>query len=145
MPLEVRALARVVAFYVRPRRTNSSTSFLTMSHRNTPPKNTRARAPTPLQETSFFLLVIAAVAQRQGGDVTYLQPYWPAIQAWIEFLVTLLPFPGTQLSTGACCALPCIGRVCVFSALGFWRDAIHSSPHLPSTLTLLVEPARRRL
>lgn len=53
----------------------------------------------PLEETSYFLLIIAAIAQRQGGDVSYLKPYWPAIQSWYEYLVTLLPFPGLQLST----------------------------------------------
>ena len=53
----------------------------------------------PLEETSWFLLIIAATAQRQGGDVQWLQPYWPAIESWYTFLVTLLPFPQEQLST----------------------------------------------
>ena len=53
----------------------------------------------PLEETSYFILNIALIAQQQGGDVTWLTPYWPAITQWIDFLVTLLPFPGTQLST----------------------------------------------
>jgi hypothetical protein len=53
----------------------------------------------PLEETSFFLLIIAATAQRQGGDVQWLQPYWPALEQWYTFLVTLLPFPQEQLST----------------------------------------------
>ncbi len=116
----------------------------------------------PLEETAWNLLIIAAIGQRQGGDFTWLEPYWPAISTWCEvhparaymreharthvpacvpvhvpgagaghwgckhpcgphlpwalcacapcrvypppatryeFLVTLLPFPGTQLST----------------------------------------------
>ena len=53
----------------------------------------------PLEETSWFLLIIAAIAQRQGGDVQWLQPYWPAMETWYTFLVTLLPFPQEQLST----------------------------------------------
>jgi hypothetical protein len=53
----------------------------------------------PLEETAWDLLIIAAIGQRQGGDLTWLEPYWPVIQTWYEFLVTLLPFPGTQLST----------------------------------------------
>jgi hypothetical protein len=53
----------------------------------------------PLEETSWFLLIIAATAQRQGGDVQWLQPYWPAIQQWYTFLITLLPYPQEQLST----------------------------------------------
>ena len=53
----------------------------------------------PLEETSWDLLIIAAIAQRQGGDLTWLEPYWPAIQTWYGFLTTLLPFPQNQLST----------------------------------------------
>ena len=57
----------------------------------------------PLEETAWDLLIIAAIAQRQGGDLTWLVPYWPAISTWYNFLVTLLPFPQTQLSTGESC------------------------------------------
>jgi hypothetical protein len=53
----------------------------------------------PLEETAWDLLIIAAIAQRQGGDLTWLAPYWPVIGTWYEFLITLLPFPGLQLST----------------------------------------------
>ena len=53
----------------------------------------------PLEETAWDLLIIAAIAQRQGGDLTWLEPYWPAIQTWYTFLITLLPFPQEQLST----------------------------------------------
>jgi hypothetical protein len=54
----------------------------------------------PLEETSWALLIIAAIAQRQGGDLSWLVPYWPAISTWYNFLITLLPFPQNQLSTG---------------------------------------------
>lgn len=53
----------------------------------------------PLEETAWDLLIIAAIAQRQGGDLTWLQPYWPLMDSWYDYLVTLLPFPGVQLST----------------------------------------------
>jgi hypothetical protein len=53
----------------------------------------------PLEETAWDLLIIAAIAQRQNGDLTWLEPYWPAIQSWYNFLITLLPFPQEQLST----------------------------------------------
>ena len=53
----------------------------------------------PLEETAWDLLAIAAVAQRTGGDLTWLEPYWPVIQTWFQFLITLLPFPQEQLST----------------------------------------------
>ena len=54
----------------------------------------------PLEETSWALLIIAAIAQRQGGDLSWLVPYWPAVSTWYNFLITLLPFPQNQLSTG---------------------------------------------
>jgi len=53
----------------------------------------------PLEETSWMLLQIASIGQREAGDLAWLQPYWPAVQLWYEFLVTLLPFPQKQLST----------------------------------------------
>ena len=53
----------------------------------------------PLEETSWFLLIIAAVAQRQGGDLSWLTPYWPAMETWYAFMSALLPFPQEQLST----------------------------------------------
>jgi hypothetical protein len=53
----------------------------------------------PLEETSFFFLMIASIAQRQGGDVSWLTPYWPVMNTWYNFMVDLLPFPQEQLST----------------------------------------------
>jgi hypothetical protein len=53
----------------------------------------------PLEESSWMLLQIASIAQREGGDLSWLEPYWPAVQQWAEFLITLLPFPEKQLST----------------------------------------------
>jgi hypothetical protein len=58
-----------------------------------------AQENMPLEETAWDLLIIAAIAQRQGGDLTWLEPYWPVIQTWYTFLITLLPFPQEQLST----------------------------------------------
>ena len=53
----------------------------------------------PLEETSWNLLIIAAIAQRQGGDLSWLAPYWPAMETWYSFMAGLLPFPQEQLST----------------------------------------------
>lgn len=53
----------------------------------------------PLEETAFFFLMIASIGQRQGGDVSWLTPYWPVMQTWYNFMVNLLPFPQEQLST----------------------------------------------
>lgn len=36
----------------------------------------------PLEETAWDLLIIAAIAQRQGGDLTWLTPFWPLLQTW---------------------------------------------------------------
>lgn len=44
--------------------------------------------------------VAALSAAPQGGDVTWLAPYWePLIVPWGNYVIDLLPFPGTQLST----------------------------------------------
>jgi hypothetical protein len=53
----------------------------------------------PLEETAWDLLIIAAIGQRENGDLSWLEPYWPAIQTWYSFLINLLPFPEQQLST----------------------------------------------
>ena len=89
-------------------------------HRSPPPS--LAPLPVPpvllpllqlllLQETAWDLLIIAAIAQRQGGDLTWLEPYWPAIQTWCVggwegrysnyttvLPPILLPSPGTRSS-----------------------------------------------
>ena len=53
----------------------------------------------PLEETSWDILSIAIIGQRQGNDLTWLTPYWPVIQIWFNFMKNLLPFPQQQLST----------------------------------------------
>ena len=53
----------------------------------------------PLEETAWDLLVIAAIAQRQGGDLSWLAPYWPVMETWYSFMNGLMPFPQEQLST----------------------------------------------
>ena len=53
----------------------------------------------PLEETSWDILSIAAIGQRQGDDLSWLTPYWSVIQTWFNFMKNLLPFPQEQLST----------------------------------------------
>lgn len=53
----------------------------------------------PLEQTSWDMLIICAIALRQGGDVSWLAPYWPVLESWYTFLHDLLPFPQEQLST----------------------------------------------
>ena len=36
----------------------------------------------PLEETAWNLLILASIGQRQGGDFSWLEPYWPAVSTW---------------------------------------------------------------
>jgi hypothetical protein len=40
--------------------------------------------------------VRVAAAQRLGGNVTWLQQYWPVLEQWGGYLETELPFTGNQ-------------------------------------------------
>ena len=74
--------------------TNAS-SFLPLPSTHPPPHS----LPSHPRETSYFILAIAAIAQRQGGDVDWIVPYLPVLNEWYGFLTALLPFPQKQLST----------------------------------------------
>ncbi len=85
MPLEVRRAARggrlprpplpfVTALVLPAWRT------LTNGPQPLPPRHHLAIPRA--QETAWDLLIIAAIAQRQNGDLTWLEPYWPAITSW---------------------------------------------------------------
>ena len=53
----------------------------------------------PMEESANLLIMLAAIAQKQKYDVAYLQPYWPALTQWANYLNTSLPDPGEQLCT----------------------------------------------
>jgi len=53
----------------------------------------------PLEETSWVILAIVAIGQMTNNNYLWLEPYWTVLDSWINYLITLLPFPGTQLST----------------------------------------------
>lgn len=53
----------------------------------------------PVEESGNFLIMIAAVAQAQNGDVGYLDEYWPILKSWADYTVASLPDPGDQLCT----------------------------------------------
>ena len=53
----------------------------------------------PVEETGNILLMVAAMAKLQGGDIKYLDPFWGLINQWGEYLVTVLPDPGDQTCT----------------------------------------------
>ena len=53
----------------------------------------------PMEESANLLIMLAAIAQQQGNDVSYLKPYWPALTQWANYLNVSLPDPGNQLCT----------------------------------------------
>jgi len=53
----------------------------------------------PMEESANLLLMLAAIAQQQQNSVAWLEPYWPALQTWADYLVAALPDPGNQLCT----------------------------------------------
>ena len=57
------------------------------------------RGGQPIEETANQLLMLAAIAQRQQGNVTYLTPYRPILRTWAEYLNVSLPDPANQLCT----------------------------------------------
>ena len=53
----------------------------------------------PVEESSNMLIMLAALAQRQGGAVDYLVPYLPVLTMWAQYINSSLPDPGLQLCT----------------------------------------------
>lgn len=53
----------------------------------------------PIEETANMLLMLAAVAGKQRGDVAWLERYWRLLGIWGDYLVSALPDPGNQLCT----------------------------------------------
>ncbi|CAJ1417057.1 unnamed protein product [Effrenium voratum] len=54
----------------------------------------------PVEESGNMLIMIAAVARKQGKSSTaWLKSYWPLLKTWADFLITSLPDPGNQLCT----------------------------------------------
>ena len=46
-----------------------------------------------------MFIMMAAIAKRQNGDVSYLQPYGELFNIWWGYLNSTLPNPGNQLCT----------------------------------------------
>eukprot|EP00435_Cladocopium_sp_Y103_P014505 s3487_g3.t1 len=54
----------------------------------------------PVEESGNMLIMIAALAQKQGSNSTaWLKSYWPVLFTWADFLINSLPDPGKQLCT----------------------------------------------
>lgn len=54
----------------------------------------------PLEETSWNLLIIALIAQAQGGDLQWIAPYWPVVETWyIEVVVAIPSAPPPLISS----------------------------------------------
>lgn len=64
--------------------------------------STSAGEAMPLEETANLMHMLAAIAMRDGGDVTWLAPFFAqpaALPRWCDFLVASLPVVPTQGST----------------------------------------------
>ena len=61
--------------------------------------NAAAQEEMPLEESGNMLLMLAAIAQRQDGDVAWLVPYQKVLEEWAQFINSTLPDPGEQLCT----------------------------------------------
>jgi len=53
----------------------------------------------PMEESANMLIMLAAIAQQQSNSVKWLQPFWPALTSWANYLNMSLPDPGNQLCT----------------------------------------------
>ena len=53
----------------------------------------------PMEESANFFLMLSGIVRAQNNDVSWLQPYWPLLQTWSNYLNSSLPDPGNQLCT----------------------------------------------
>ena len=53
----------------------------------------------PIEESANFIIMLAAIAQRQAGQVDYLQPYRLLLDTWAQYINISLPDPEQQLCT----------------------------------------------
>jgi len=53
----------------------------------------------PMEESGNLLIMLAAIAQQQNNDVSYLTQYMPVLKTWAEYLNSTLPDPGLQTCT----------------------------------------------
>ena len=53
----------------------------------------------PIEESANFIIMLAAIAQRQAGQVDYLQLYRPLLETWAQYINISLPDPEQQLCT----------------------------------------------
>ena len=60
--------------------------------------NAAAQEEMPLEESGNMLLMLAAIAQRQNGDVNWMVPYQKILEEWASFINSTLPDPQQQLS-----------------------------------------------
>merc|ERR1712139_416002 len=52
----------------------------------------------PVEESGNMLIMIAGLYKAQQS-LQYLEPYWPMLTTWADFIVSSLPDPGDQLCT----------------------------------------------
>lgn len=62
----------------------------------------------PVMASSLYLVLVAAVVQRGGGDAAWLASYWSALRSWGDNLATELPFPGESVRARPCAPRPAV-------------------------------------
>ena len=60
---------------------------------------TQDQEEMPMEETGNMLIMLAAIAQQQDGNVGYLENYKPLLATWANYLNASLPDPFDQLCT----------------------------------------------
>jgi len=61
---------------------------------------TSAQEQMPMENTGNIFLMMLAILQRNGGDVSFFYPrYFKVMTKWADYLLSTLPFPENQLCT----------------------------------------------
>jgi len=61
---------------------------------------TAAQEEMPMENTGNMFLMMLAILQRNGGDVSFFYPkYFKVMTKWADYLLQTLPFPENQLCT----------------------------------------------
>jgi len=61
---------------------------------------TSAQEQMPMENTGNIFLMMLAILQRNGGDVSFFYPrYFKVMTKWADYLMETLPFPENQLCT----------------------------------------------
>ena len=63
-------------------------------------ETTAQQEKMPIENTGNMFLMLLALVQRNGGDVSFFYPrYWKVLTQWADHLLVTLPYPESQLCT----------------------------------------------